>query len=363
MTLFRVTKDKFESVRTTRFEDENIFERQDLQRFLFQDISPLGNDLLVLAEEYGQWEDSRRRIDLLCLTRAAGLAVVELKRTQDGGHMELQAIRYAAMVSSMTLDQAVETYAETRSLAPDRARSEVLDFLKVESIENTELSGEVRIILVSADFSTEVTTAVLWLNKHDLDITCIRLRPYRSNDQLLLDIAQIIPLPEAADYEVKLRAQQQERRKVESTNQELKRRFWATFIERSKATTKLFAGCSPTQAYWITGQSGYPGFNLQATLNDSANTVDLEIRLAGGRDKNTVAFDALLNQRDPIERAFGAPLEWQRLEGRVSCRIRSEAPGGWLSPDSEWPAVQQMMIDKAIRLHAALKEPLRNLKL
>jgi hypothetical protein len=37
--------------------------------------------------------------------------VVEIKRTEDGGHMELQAIRYAALVSSMTLDQAIAAYA------------------------------------------------------------------------------------------------------------------------------------------------------------------------------------------------------------------------------------------------------------
>jgi len=36
--------------------------------------------------------------------------VIELKRTEDGGHMELQAIRYAAMVSAMTFDGAVEIY-------------------------------------------------------------------------------------------------------------------------------------------------------------------------------------------------------------------------------------------------------------
>ena len=31
-------------------------------------------------------------------------------RTDDGGHMELQALRYAAMVSTMTFTQAVEAY-------------------------------------------------------------------------------------------------------------------------------------------------------------------------------------------------------------------------------------------------------------
>ncbi len=36
--------------------------------------------------------------------------VMELKRTEDGGHMELQAIRYAAMVANMTFKKAVEVY-------------------------------------------------------------------------------------------------------------------------------------------------------------------------------------------------------------------------------------------------------------
>lgn len=36
--------------------------------------------------------------------------VVELKRTDDGGHMELQAIRYAAMVSSMVFADVVAAY-------------------------------------------------------------------------------------------------------------------------------------------------------------------------------------------------------------------------------------------------------------
>jgi len=32
----------------------------------------------------------------------------ELKRTEDGGHMGLQAVRYAAMVSAMPFEKAVE---------------------------------------------------------------------------------------------------------------------------------------------------------------------------------------------------------------------------------------------------------------
>jgi hypothetical protein len=47
------------------------------------------------------------------------LEVTALKRTEDGGHMELQALRHAAMVSTMTFDQLVETTPTT----PDSTRT------------------------------------------------------------------------------------------------------------------------------------------------------------------------------------------------------------------------------------------------
>ena len=86
---------------------------------------------MVLSEEFGSWEDSRRRIDLLALDKDANLVVIELKRTEDGGHMDLQALRYAAMVDNMTFEQAVEAhqhYRNVRGIEGD-AREEILEFL------------------------------------------------------------------------------------------------------------------------------------------------------------------------------------------------------------------------------------------
>lgn len=86
-----------------------FYECRDLQRLLRENIPVIAPDTLVLAEEYGEWDVSRCRIDLLGIERDANLVAIELKRPEDGGHMELQAIRYAAMVSTMTFDEAVYT--------------------------------------------------------------------------------------------------------------------------------------------------------------------------------------------------------------------------------------------------------------
>jgi hypothetical protein len=362
MSLYRITADKLEPVTRTTFANEKLLERKDLQRLLKQGIGVLGEDLMVIAEEFGNWEDSNRRIDLLCLAKDANLVVVEIKRTEDGGHMELQAIRYAAMVSAMTLDQLIQIYASAQGGDPDEARAGVLEFLQIDSQEEAELTGEVRIILVSADFSTEVTTSVLWLNRqYGMNITCVRLRPYRMGSEVLIDSTQIIPLPESADYEVKMRAQEKEKKKVASARHELFRRFWSQTIEKSKAKTQLLAGRSTSSDGWISTGVGRSGFWLSLVLTQESGQVECYIRLGKDVERTLAAFEALQAQKEAIEAAFGDTLDWQDLPGRTGCRICKELPGGWKAPESEWPGIQDRMIDALIRLDRAVRKPVQEL--
>jgi hypothetical protein len=182
--------------------------------------------VLVIGEEFCQWEDSRR-IDLLVIDRDANLVVVELKRTEDGGHLELQAVRYAEMASTMTFEKAVEVYAAHlacvgRGNGAD-PRASISEFLGWEEPDEDRFAQDVRIVLLSAEFSKELTTAVMWLNDHGLDTRCVRLKPYKEECRVLLDAQQVIPLPEASDYMVRIREEARERtaRKEQSTQAEL----------------------------------------------------------------------------------------------------------------------------------------------
>lgn len=364
MVLYRVADHRLEPVPPTTFAEERVLERRDLQRLLRSDASPLGEDLLVLAEEFSDWHDSARRVDLLCLDRQARLVVVEIKRTEDGGHMELQALRYAAMVSSMTLEQAVA--ARARSLGGDgaraRAEAEVLEFLELESLDETELTDEVRVVLVAADFSAEITTAVLWLNKRGLDVTCVRLRPYRLGEQLLVDASQIIPLPEATDYEVKVREQAKETQKVRTTRQDLFRRFWAQLIERARARTPLFANRNTTSDHWLTAGIGRAGFSLQLSLTEDRARAECWISINKDAGRSEAAFRALEAQRQAVEASFGGSLDWQDLPGRTGCRISHDMEGSTRMPDAQWPELQDRMVDAAIRLDRALRAPVQALR-
>ena len=99
-----------EAVDETTFASVSVSERGDLQRLLKRQIEIISPDTLVIAEEFSDWEDSKRRIDLLGIDTDANLVVIELKRTEDGGHMELQALRYAAMLSTLDFDRVVRVF-------------------------------------------------------------------------------------------------------------------------------------------------------------------------------------------------------------------------------------------------------------
>lgn len=213
MAIYEITSDKITPLPQTTFADAGLLERLDLQRLLRDQIEVVAPDTLVIAEEFGDWQDSRRRIDLLAVDRDANLVVIELKRTEDGGHMELQALRYAAMVSTMTLDRAASIYARHLGADEDTARARLLEFLGWDGSDGEHFAPDVRIVLVSAEFSQELTTSVLWLNKRDLDIRCVRLRPHRDGPRVLLDVTQVIPLPEESAYQVRLREKEEAERR------------------------------------------------------------------------------------------------------------------------------------------------------
>ena len=59
MAIFVVQQDGLHPVGATTFGAEGIYERQHIQALLRESIDALGERLLVLAEEFGEWLDSR----------------------------------------------------------------------------------------------------------------------------------------------------------------------------------------------------------------------------------------------------------------------------------------------------------------
>lgn len=223
MALYKIKNSKIQKIDRTTFANQNVKERDDLQKMLKKQIDVISPDTLIVAEEFCEWEESKRRIDLLGIDKAANLVVIELKRTDGGGHMELQAIRYAAMISNLLeFDDLVEIYAEylNKNNIKEDAQDNLLTFLEWEEPQEEEFAQKVRIVLASADFSKELTSSVMWLNQFNLDIRCVRLHPYTDNSETYLDVQTVIPLPEIEDFQKRERDKKQKEQESRSHNRD-----------------------------------------------------------------------------------------------------------------------------------------------
>lgn len=83
MALYEITADNLTKISQTTFDQAGLRERADLQRLLKKQIEVITPDTLIIAEEFGEWEESKRCIDLLGLDKDANLVVYELMRTED----------------------------------------------------------------------------------------------------------------------------------------------------------------------------------------------------------------------------------------------------------------------------------------
>ena len=204
--MFKVNRSENRLVRLEerRFSDLNLNERRHLQEWLVQTPEALGEDLLVIQKEFDGFEDTRERLDVLALDKERRLVVVENKLDDSGRDVVWQALKYVAYCSSLKKAQIVDIYQKylDRWHKGANAATNLCEFLKVDDLDETVLNAgnKQRLMLVAANFRKEVTSTVLWLIGHGIRAQCFRVVPYSFGQELLIDLQQIIPTPEAADY-------------------------------------------------------------------------------------------------------------------------------------------------------------------
>ena len=213
--IFSISKnlEKASKISESSFTGLNIWERQHIEEWVRTNPEMLGEDLLVVSIEFDRFSNSSDRLDVLALDRSGNLVVIELKRDSAAGYADLQAIRYAAMVSSMTVAVLIPYYISYRKkyydeiLPEGEAQDQIIDFVDSDSF--TELSNKPRIILCSEGFSQELTATVLWLRESDIDISCVKITPYKVDEQVVIVPKVVIPLEEAKQYLIDIKRKEE----------------------------------------------------------------------------------------------------------------------------------------------------------
>ena len=205
--LFRVDPNTKVSVKATEvdFSHLGLEERRDIQEWVVANPGILGDDLLIIAKEFSDFDRTSERLDLLAIDRDGKLVIIELKRDRSGADAHWQAIKYASYLRHATHEDILRMLATYEDVSEAEAEGRLLEHIETGSLEN--LNDDQRIILASHRFAPEVTSAVLWLNDKAQDenlITCVQLIPYQDGDVLYVQTNTIIPVVGTERYSIQI---------------------------------------------------------------------------------------------------------------------------------------------------------------
>jgi len=304
-------------------------ERENLQEWIAKNPDVLGEELLIIQKEYDGFNDTNERLDLLALDKEANLVIIENKLDDTGRDVVWQALKYTSYCSTLTTTQIIKMYQEyldKYEQQEDDAMTLILEFLEIE--EDTLLlnpkSQDQRMMFVANNYRKEVTSTVLWLLKHDIQIQCFKATPYSMNEELFLQIEQIIPQPEMKEFMIDANEKEKEdkgRSKiVEQTRADLLEFWKLTKDDLQKHNIHHFDNISAKPHFYLNFSKGKAKYGMVI----GRNAPRIEIYFSKDDDKKM--FDTMLKYKEELESNFHGEITWQRLDTKKASRIKYDMP-------------------------------------
>ena len=344
--VYEKKSNKLVPVEEASLRKHKIMERKHLEEWVMNHPQLVGEELLVLTNEYSGFDKTKERLDILCLDRAGKVVIVELKREDSGKTVEFQALRYAAYCSNLTLADVVLLRRDFLSsshvdTSEESVREEILSFIENDEFE--EIDDKPRIIIIAKEFRPEVMATITWLRRFSLDISCVRLTPYEINSDLIgLVSTTLIPLPEAKEYMMQIERKEGGAGRVTRSQQEYKEFFTAVsqavardlglHLPKPGASSYYKIPTSLPHTHFEWGFHGRPRSSLGVELHfENAD-----------KSKNTQHLQEMAKFKDAVERETGEELSLQPEWGKAWSRMYVEKQEGKMTEELKGWAVDTM---------------------
>ncbi|MGX2968545.1 DUF4268 domain-containing protein [Ursidibacter sp. B-7004-1] len=334
MYILNKSNKELKEINKTTFSEQSLKERYDLQEWI--DNNPkilsdaLGEDILIIQKEFSDFDETKERLDLLAIDKHGNLVLIENKLDDSGRDVTWQALKYASYCSSFNKEQIIQIYQEyLNKKYPNQnknASEEFREFFELEFEDIPLNSGfNQRIILISRKFRKEVTSAVLWLRRKNIDIQCVKFVPYQLDEnKIIIDIDKIIPIPETEEYMIKM-SQKEIEETVISSNRSKRKEIYAEYWDKlldncKKEKLDLYQNRTTSKDSWISAGSGISAVQYSFVIGVSSARVELYINRKE-QEENKRFFDLLIQDKEKIEKELDFELSWERLDDKKASRI------------------------------------------
>lgn len=201
---------------TKDFSEYGLKEK-DIEDLLRSHVDLLIEDesLLIVGQQVTNSENGRN--DLVAIDENGALVLIEIKRDASDCKVrkepfEFQAIRYAASLATINSPEElvdlcfvryIEKYSAEFQLQGLTSREFAIrrlsEFLSANDIDS-EFNSYQRIFLVASSFERQTESAVSWLIKAGVDVSCFQIAPVELKNDIFLNIEKVIPPKDLDEY-------------------------------------------------------------------------------------------------------------------------------------------------------------------
>jgi len=296
------------------FKELHIKEREHLQEWIAKNPEMLGEELLIIQKEFSGFNDTSERLDLLAIDKDGGLVIIENKLDDTGRNVVWQALKYTSYCSTLTTAQIIKMYQEyiDRWGNGEDAKESLLEFLERDEEELLLNRNDQRIVFISNNYRKEVTSTVLWLLEHDIQIQCFRAIPYSMGEELFLQVEQIIPLPETKEYMIDAMEKEKEEKEKSKT------------VEKTEALLVKFWGLLKQDFHehsidFLERVSARPSFSIgfrkdYGLFAFCIGRTSFRVELYFPNDPDKIFIDLMATHKEEIESSFDGEIIWERMK-------------------------------------------------
>jgi hypothetical protein len=205
----------------------------------------------------------------------------------------------------------------------------------------------------------EHTRVVEWLNEttpHDMFFYLVRVEAVMIEGQDM--VAPLFTVIEGPTQELKKIGLEKKEYAARHSN---RKEFWTQFLEYANKKTDLTKNLNPNTEAWIGVASGLSGVSYNCVTSQKYARVEVYIN-RGSQEENKRVYDLLLSHKDEIEAKFGHALVWERMDEKVTSRIKWQLDSVSVSNEGDWSKMNEFMVDGVVRMHDAARGVIQTIR-
>jgi len=366
MYLIDKSNNRINKIEQTTFKKQGLTERKHLQEWIANNPDCLQESILIIQKEFNGFLETNERLDLLALDKDGNLVIIENKLDDTGRDVMWQVIKYASYCSTLTPNEIIDIFQRylDGQGSKENAKDVIDEFLDLNRDIVLNSDNSQRIIMIAGEFRKEVTSSVMWLLNNGIRIQCYKATPFILGDQLLLNMDLIIPIKESADYVISMAKKSREKQGLQEEIKEQsmdRKNFWISYLTEINKVTDLYKNVSAGNSAWIGAGCGHSSLSMNSVVTGKYVKFEIYIN-SGEKEYNKRLFDFLYSKKQIIEEEFGGLLVWERMDDKVTCRIKSQKDNVSVFITENHKTMIEFLCKSVPKFQKAFEIPLKELK-